>query len=119
MRSKLASENLGTSPPMGRPTSVAISLKSLVAARVKRLIRKPGSRNTMATSVMLSRLARSLLAASSSCTLSRSWLLTVLSSSLSDWNSSSMDVCNPRRWTGPVRRNTPPEVVTYLFGGMT
>ena len=60
-------------------------------AGVKRRMRRSESRKRVAMSVLASRFVRSLVVASSSLTLSCSWLLTVLSSSLSDCSSSLVD----------------------------
>ncbi len=73
--------------------SVGITCSSRVVAGVNRLMQNRRSRKMVAMSVLASRLVKSLFVTSSSPNFCSNWLLTVASSSLSDW-SSSFDVSN-------------------------
>ncbi len=73
---------------IGRPTSAGIRWNNSTAAGVNCRMWKVVSRNSVAMSVLVSRLSRSFVVASNCDTFSSSWLLSVVSSSLSDCSSS-------------------------------
>src|ERR1700733_7019522 len=75
-----------------------VTRKSFAVASVNRLMRRSGSSRIVATSVIDSRLSKSLLVDSSSATFCASWWLTVCISSLSDCSSSLTEVTSSARF---------------------